>query len=212
MNQFKTKFSKRKFYNKYSYKITLKFDANLWLFRNNIHSLEPIKSDLRNLEHLDFYRVAKVIDFLKDHPNKDILKRIEGKCVDFYTNDLDTFNELTENFHDIVKHRFMMYPDSVDEDPFIIKVNKYPYDRYQYKVYLKPHKLKDHIEDKIKYLDWISTQNNRILISDSVKQWFIKTFWNWDRRYIYVEDEPTLLMLSMRNPEVLGRVYKHVIR
>lgn len=212
MNQFKTKLAKRKFYNKYSYKVTLELNSSLWYFRHNIHRHEPIVSNVRNFEHSDFDKIKKIIDFLKNHPNKDILKRIEGSCIDFYTNESTTFNELTENFYDIVKHRFILYQDSVNEDPFTIKVNKYPYNRYQYKVYLKPHKLKNHIEDKIKYLEWLDTQNNKILISDSVKQWFIKTVWNWDRRYIYVEDETTLLMLSMRHPEILGRIYKHVIR
>lgn len=212
MNQLKTKFAKRKFYNKYSYKVTLEFNSSLWWVRHNIHKLEPVISNIKNLERLDFDKITKIINFLNHNPNKDILKRIEGKCVDFYMNDLDTFNKLTENFYDNVKHRFVLQPDSVGEDPFTIKVNKYPYNKYQYKVFLKPHVLKDHVEDKIKYLEWLDTQDNKILISDSVKNWFIKTVWNWDRRYIYVEDEYTLLMLSMRHPEVLGRVYKHIIR
>jgi len=37
------------------------------------------------------------------------------------------------------------------------------------------------------------------------------TEWNWDRRYMYVEDEMTLLMIKMRSSEVLGRIYEYHI-
>jgi hypothetical protein len=39
----------------------------------------------------------------------------------------------------------------------------------------------------------------------------MKTEWNWDRRYVLVEDEGTLLMLKLRNPEVMGSVYNYVL-
>jgi hypothetical protein len=73
-----------------------------------------------------------------------------------------------------------------------------------------PHKIKDR-KDKKEYVNWVSGQNNRILISDAVKEWFITTDWNWDRRYVLIEDSQTLLMLKLRNPEALGRIYDYVI-
>jgi hypothetical protein len=50
-----------------------------------------------------------------------------------------------------------------------------------------------------------------VLISEVVKDWFIKTEWNWDRRYIFVEDAQTLLMLKLRNAEAIGRIYDYII-
>ena len=54
-------------------------------------------------------------------------------------------------------------------------------------------------------------QGGRILISPIVKDWFIKTEYNWDRRYVLVEDSQTLLLLKLRNSEALGRIYDYVI-
>ena len=65
--------------------------------------------------------------------------------------------------------------------------------------------------DKRIYVEWIKGQHDRILISDAVKEWFVHTDWNWDRRYVLIEDSQTLLMLKLRNPEAIGRVYDYVI-
>jgi hypothetical protein len=39
----------------------------------------------------------------------------------------------------------------------------------------------------------------------------MKTDWNWDRRYVLVEDEGTLLLMKLKNSEVVGTVYNYVI-
>jgi hypothetical protein len=44
-----------------------------------------------------------------------------------------------------------------------------------------------------------------------VQKWFLKTDWNWDRRYVLVEDEGTLLMMKLRNSDVVGTVYNYVV-
>jgi hypothetical protein len=82
---------------------------------------------------------------------------------------------------------------------------------YQHKVFLLPHKLAGDDEGKQKYLNWVDTQGDKIKISECTKQWFLATNWNWDRRYVYVDSEQTLLMLKLRNPDVIGRVYDYVV-
>ena len=66
-------------------------------------------------------------------------------------------------------------------------------------------------EDKNNYLDWIKKQDPRITCTPALEKWFINTDWNWDRRYVLVEDEATVLMMKLRNAEVVGSVYKFVI-
>jgi hypothetical protein len=39
----------------------------------------------------------------------------------------------------------------------------------------------------------------------------MKTDWNWDRRYVLVEDKNTLMLLRLRNSEVVGSVYEFVL-
>jgi hypothetical protein len=91
-----------------------------------------------------------------------------------------------------------------------VVVKKLPHNKYVYKAFLLPHKIKSK-EDKQSYLDWIDTQGDRILISAIVRDWFIKTDYNWDRRYVLVEDSQTLMLLKLRNSEALGRVYDYVV-
>ena len=45
----------------------------------------------------------------------------------------------------------------------------------------------------------------------AVSTWFVDTDWNWDRRYILVEDEQSLLMLKLRGSEVVGKIHNFVI-
>ena len=66
-------------------------------------------------------------------------------------------------------------------------------------------------EGKKKYIEWLKRQSPKITCTTAIEHWFIKTDWNWDRRYVLVEDESTLLMLKLRNAEVVGRIYKFVI-
>jgi len=88
---------------------------------------------------------------------------------------------------------------------------KLPHNKYQFRVYLLPHKLAGDTEEKEKFINWMKTQNSKIRLTDTVIKWFMHTDWNWDRRYILVEDEPTLLMLKLRNSSVVGRIYNYVI-
>jgi hypothetical protein len=120
--------------------------------------------------------------------------------------------KLRTNFEDIVYSASEPDENNLDvlENTGSVVVKKLPHDKYHYKAFLLPHKIKDKA-DKRSYLDWIETQGDRILISNIVKEWFIKTDYNWDRRYVLVEDSQTLMLLKLRNPEVLGRIYDYVI-
>jgi len=51
----------------------------------------------------------------------------------------------------------------------------------------------------------------RVTCTPAVEKWFLITDWNWDRRYILVEDDQTLLMMKLRNADVVGKIYNFVI-
>ena len=138
-------------------------------------------------------------------------KRIERNIIDIYTNDETIFNTISEKFQSVTLQRFEPAPgrkDLYDENSIIVE--KYPHKKYKFKVFLLPHKMKGDIDAKKNYVKWVS-DTPAVLISDAVKNWFIKTDWNWDRRYVLVEDEHTLLMLKLRNSEVIGRIYKYIL-
>lgn len=135
-------------------------------------------------------------------------KRIERDSIDIYTSNKDLVDELQTNLMDRVTCVFEPCDDAVE--PGTIKVKKLPGDIYNYRVYLLPHKLRGDTEEKTKYISWIKSQNSRVKITESVENWFYRTDWNWDPRYVLVDEESTLLMLKLRNPELVGRIYRFV--
>ncbi len=139
-------------------------------------------------------------------------KRIESNAIDLYTNDKSMYDGLLSTFEALV--RSCSEPDEASknilENTGSVVVKRLPHNKYQYKAFLLPHKVKNR-EEKQDFINWLGTQGERVLISEVVKDWFIKTDWNWDRRYILVEDEQTLLMIKLRKSEAIGRIYDYVI-
>jgi hypothetical protein len=218
----KTLKTNRKFYNKWIYKVSLNVKGSN-IFRT--HSLDDIKEfcsgettdqapySLHTRAWNNREQILELANFLIGQSDTVWAKRIENTLVDFYTNDYCFYQTLSENFESVMTHRFEPSEASAEllEKPQTIVAAKLPHNKYHYRVYLLPHKLAGDKESKKKYVDWLKSQTPRITCTPAVEKWFIKTDWNWDRRYVLVEDEHTLLMLKLRNPEVVGRVYNYVI-
>ena len=90
-----------------------------------------------------------------------------------------------------------------------IFVNKLPHDRYQYRAYLKPHRIETSARKGI--AGWLKNQVPRITFTDSIERWLLTNNENWDRRYIHVEDENTLLMIQLRAPRLVGKIFKYTL-
>lgn len=202
----KIKFHNRKFYGKWNYKITLTVSVGA-------HNLKNIKLlDYSNRFTTEQKKeLTDLAWYLSLFPSDKIQIRVEYKSVDIYTNDKKIIDEISEKFSDSLKHIVEVIETVREDSGTHVFVKKLPHDTYEYKVYLKPHTFKDDRSSKKQYLDWLDSQGSKIKISQKVKDWFMSTNWNWDRRYMYVEDESTLLMLTMRNPSAIGTVYRHVI-
>jgi hypothetical protein len=218
----KTLKTNKKFYNKWLYKVSL-IMKGVSVFRS--YSISDIKeyysqSDPDSRPYSLLARgwphrleLVELADVLLTHDPKIWTKRIENTLIDFYTNDVAFYNDISDKFKDLISQRFE--PDESCSDlldaPQTIITAKLPHNKYRYRVYLKPHKLAGDRDSKQKYVDWLKGQHPRITCTPAVERWFIKTDWNWDRRYVLVEDDQTLLMLKLRNSEVAGRVYNYVI-
>lgn len=208
----KPQYISRKFYGKWLYKVTLKIPG-ITVFRL------PVVSDLRThyLKNKgsissDQETIIDLYNFLSGIEKDLFGKRIERNLIDLYSNDEKFCLDLMTKFKDNTVHYFRPDP-SVDEnkiDARTIIAKKYPHDRFQYKVFLQPHKLSNDKDAKLSLVAWMSSQPN-IKITDTVKEWFVVTNWNWDRRYIYVATEADLLMLKLRNSDAVGSVFKYVI-
>lgn len=218
----KTKKTNRKFYNKWLYKISLRLQSAA-AFR--IYSLDEIKNVCKTfnknktrsyfLENIPAEKdhIENLVDIFENTKQSIWGKRIERNCLDIYTNDKQFYLDISTKFEEIVIHRFEPANETAIEQlgNQSILVKKLPHNKFQYRVYLLPHKMGNYEEDKKRYVEWLKSQSPRITCTPAVESWFIKTHWNWDRRYVLVEDEKTLLMLKLRNSEVVGKVYKFEI-
>ena len=156
-----TKKTRRKFYKKWLYKITLNFPGAyaLRVYKRDevidiCNASEPpdkLYVTWRDKVWTNRRDVLHIINFLDQYDEKDWKKRVQGNWLDLYTNDLDFYNEVSEEFKSYVVHRFEPDPtlkDKIDDGKTIL-VKKYPKDRFKFRVYLYPHNIKDR-QDKHK--------------------------------------------------------------
>jgi hypothetical protein len=215
----KSKKTRKKFYNKWLCKVTLSIEG-IGIFR--IYDLDSIRDKLTVNDQYNYHAdkaqknkkiIIDLAELLKSFSRNQWAKRIEGSCIDIYTNEHVIYQSICDQFKEYAIHFFKPDPGSEEflDDKKSILAKKFPHDRYRYKVYLLPHKMSKEIEEKNRYVTWIKKQIPQITFTESVERWFKETNWNWDRRYILVEDEKTLLMLKLRNPEIVGRIYNYVI-
>jgi len=214
--------TKKKFYGKWLYKAALKIPGVAILRANSLDGAIELLNKCFSDDHTRYHYYKKAFankedmtnlcQYLKSLSANDWYKRIERDNIDLYTNDPKIHNYLVNRFRHILC--LVSEPDisrkDEYEDTHHILCKKLPHDRYRYRIYLKPHNMHGDKSAKKNYIDWLETQNS-VLISQAVKKWFIVTDWNWDPRYILVEDHKTLLFLHMRNSEVLGRIYEYIL-
>ncbi len=210
---------KRKFYNKWNYKISIDLKGAS-IFR--LFDCDHIKQYLSSYNSDNDWRWEKriyenrdeamiVANFLEQWPKESYTKRIERNILDIYTNDQRLFDAACHEFFNFTRKRFAPNPATehlLTNEKQIISKNL-PHGKYRYKIFLKAHAIAK--EEKIKFLNFLEINKNNIRISESTKSWFLVTKWNWDRRYILVEDERTLMMLRLHSSSALGSIYEYVL-
>jgi hypothetical protein len=223
MKSQKIKLTSKKFYGKWLYKISLR-QPGCAIFRN--YKFDYIKElclspseivkpyNVHQKAYNNRENILRLCEILEKYDSKLWTKRIENSNLDLYTNDPLFYKDISDEFQDTVLYQFE--PDSstanlLEDSPSVMVVKKLPHNKYQYRVYLLPHKMAGDLEGKQRYIDWLKNQGDKVTCTPAVEHWFIKTDWNWDRRYILVENESMLLMLKLRNSEVVGRIYNYIV-
>lgn len=219
----KTKLTTRKFYGKWLYKASFEIQGCAFLRSKSIEETEQFcfGNDPSTYQHStkqrawdNRYILLDVCAVLGKHSKDQYNLRIESSILDVYTNDKVLYEEISNKLLDYLRHRNEPNESNIDilnTDQHYITVDKLPKGRYNYRVYLLPHKMNGDREAKQKYVDWLKRNDPKITCTPAIENWFIKTDWNWDRRYVLVEDEQTLLMLKLRNAEVVGRIYNFIV-
>jgi hypothetical protein len=190
----KPRHTRRKFYGKWLYKITVKVpgisifrmksipDVILFCVTNDPD--EGYGYSTKDKAYQNRKTIKLVADLLGSWDDASWAKRIETNSMDIYTNDQDKYNEASEKLESMIVGRYEpnpLYSKELANSSNIV-VKKYPHKMYKHKVYLLPHKIENDPAVRQHYLDWVESQNPRILITNAVKKWFLTTHWNWDRR------------------------------
>jgi len=220
----KTKVTSRKFYGKWLYKVSLTLDGCVVLRTHAVEDIPEILNHYNEDESAYFSSHRKAVanketiidlcNFLAQYSKDTYSLRIERSRLDVYTNDVDFYETLSIRRQPEVVHRFQPSAVNVEilkDSHNSITVDKLPKGKYQYRVYLLPHKMSKDREGKQRYLNWLKLQQPKVTCTPAIEKWFLATDWNWDRRYILVEDESMLLMLKLRSAEVVGRIYNFVV-
>lgn len=219
----KTKVTTRKFYGKWLYKASFTIEGCSVLRSKSLDEIlafcegnDPERNIYSSWQKAWNNRetIIDLCNILKNNDKEIYSLRIESAILDIYSNDKNFYETVSSKFEESLRHRFEPSVNNIDllnANQSYITVDKLPKGRYNYRVYLLPHKMKGDKEGKHKYLEWLKKQEGKITCTPAVEKWFLHTDWNWDRRYVLVEDEQTLLMLKLRNADVVGRIYNFVI-
>ena len=197
----KNKTTSRKFYGKWLYKASIYIPGVAILRSKSLDDVidfltKPLpkttiyKHSLNVKAHTNAAYLTKLCKFLKPLETQLWTKRIEINQLDFYTNDRSIYDDFCNKFNLILTQKFEPAAEDLEllDNQYTIITKKLPHNRYRYRAFLRPHKMKGDVDAKQKYLEWIEMQGEKVRLSKIVKEWFIKTDWNWDRRYLLVED------------------------
>lgn len=212
---------KRKFYNKWCFKLSLRC-SGVGLFRYN--NFDEIKEFLSNpfdkksgfsthaKAHDNNRDMYTLTDFLSKWPKETYATRIERDTIDIYTNDRVFFEAASKECALFTWRRFAPSPATehllTNEKRVLCK--HLPHKKYRFKVFLTPHKLAIDDTRRAEFVDFVNANAGSMLISSTVSDWFMTTRWNWDRRYLFVDNEKTLLMLKLKNSDAVGAIYEYV--
>ena len=219
MSEIITKPTEKKFYNQYLYKVSLRCrGARIFKILDpekirNINGYEIKVSYFpwNNLRHYEKQLIVDIAEVLRDFPEQ-YGTRVEGTILDIYTNVPTLYDALSKAFPINIIHRFEPDLASLDilDEKNTLAVKKLPHGKYSYKVFLKPHCLSN-IDEKVRLMDYMESLKPAITLTHAVRSWFIHTYTNWDRRYILVDNEQTLMLLKLRQGSVFGQCYKYVV-
>ena len=212
---------KRKFYNKWHYKLSLRCPGASLLRYKSCDEIKEFLSQPHDKQNMyatydkaynnnrNMYALA---DILSKWPKEVYGTRIESDAIDIYTNDKLFFEEASREFALFTWRRFAPTPQTehllIDQKRVLCK--HLPHKKYQFKVFLTPHKLPTGDSKRSEFVEFVKNSGDTIRISSAVEEWFMNTRWNWDRRYVFVDNEKSLLMLKLKNSDAIGAVYEYV--
>ena len=224
--------TKKKFYNKYIYKVSLRLEGAYALRTLSHQEILDFATGLRPPPQSDEAMFSTItwrgknaqtivehgktwISFLgiiNTVPKNEVTIRIETNILDVYTNNKILYKTLCYEFADITRNRHEPAPgmeDTLLDSDQEIFVKELPHNMYNYQVDLKtPKSLK--YNELVSLAEWCKSRKPAIAFTDATYNWLLKRDIFNTRRWIYVDNDSTLLMLRLRCNDLIGTVRKYV--
>lgn len=224
--------TKKKFYNKYIYKVSLELEGAYALRTLGTQEIIEFATGLRAPPQSDDYEFdtanwkAKnahlihsnskawltLLEILNSVPKNESTVRIESNILDVYTNNKNMYDSLCYEFADRTRNRHEPAPGMTDtllDSNQEIFVKELPHGMYNFQVDIKsPLTLK--YDELLNLADWCKSRKPAIAFTDATYNWLLKRDVYNTRRWIYVDTESTLLMLRLRCNDLLGTVRKYI--
>jgi|TARA_B110000444_G_C18800011_1_gene576928 hypothetical protein len=224
--------TKKKFYNKYIYKVSLELEGAYALRTLGSQEIIEFATGLRAPPQSDNFEFGEatwkaknvhlirsnskawitLLEILNSVPKSESTVRIESNILDVYTNNKNMYDSLCYEFADRTRNRHEPAPGMTDtllDSNQEIFVKELPHGMYNFQVDIKsPLTLK--YDELLSLADWCKSREPAIAFTDATYNWLLKRDVYNTRRWIYVDTESTLLMLRLRCNDLLGTVRKYI--
>lgn len=204
------------YYNKYPYKIACKSTYAYMLSNNDIQAVRrwatnASSSSLPRIERMNF---LSFLDKVEPFLTSDIKIRIERNHFNLFCMTPTIRNKIKKALNNWVVE--VCGPENKEELAFLLAnsnkkiiCNLLPYNRYQFKVFIKS-KIPENIKED--FLNWSKKYDGSIRMTDSTESWFLN-YHRWAQApFIYVEDSKTLTMVSLFLGGNIKKIEEHIVR
>lgn len=186
-------------------RLGIKYTLNECLKKKNGHSM------IRDFDH------DRLLSFLQDVEvflDKDIHIRTEGGIFSIYCNDVKLFNQMSNKLSHWITDTFEPANDAeykfiVDNGHKKLLCNRLPFQKYQYRVYIKE-KISLDIRERLWV--WMSKYNGKMRTPVRVATWLMGRKQWVTNPNIYVQDGPTLSMFLLFLGDRVSKVEEFVPR
>lgn len=212
--------TKRLFYGKWPYKIETHIPGGSFLHRWGATEARKFCLGISdtlyrpNFSEEDKIKLLSYIDAYLHVPKNDVQIRAEYHTLNYYAGDEGTYKTIKSILKKWVV--CLTEPGSQEELEVLLNskskkviCNKLPYDKYRYKLTIKPSMP---VAQREKFLEWLKQFPDSFHPTESTKKWLSGEHSYLPEPYIYIEDSKQITFVKLFLGNSSGRCEEFVVR
>lgn len=212
--------TKRLFFGKWPFKVETQVPGAAFFMRRGADETRKfclgLSDSLYRPNYSDLEK-KKLLQFISDFEKlsvENIKVRAEWNTLNFYTDTFDSYSTIKKTLeYWIVK---LTEPANLEELELLmnsntrkVMCNKLPYDKFQYRIVLKP-SMPTGIREK--FLEWANNFPDAIQSTEKTLQWLHGEQRYLQDPYIYVEDPKQITFIKLLLGQYIARCEEYVVR